>query len=316
MEVYEEAIDALLKQWDNRRNIERDQVYKSLALGRKKQLLNFLAENSFQKGEFLINKNSLTETIEAYMQSLPEIKEEIDGEVVLHAIAAQHGMFVERALKLYSFAHLSFQEYFVAKYIESNALKGSLKDLLFHVNHDQWREVFLLTTSLLDKRVADEFFKLFLKNIEELVEQNMDIQKLLFWANDKAKQTFETVNKYKENALRFWYIYRFLDLDSALARTLDSTLDLDLARTFNLTRTRASDLDLAHIRKLALDLDPNLSINLDLDLNLDLAHLHNVNNYIVNNYIKANQLLVDCLDLAFVSDKQSILDRLALPASS
>ena len=33
----------------------------------------------------------------------------------------------------------------------------------------------------------------------------------------------------------------------------------------------------------------------------------------VNNYLKANNLLVECLNLAYVSDRQGILERLLLP---
>ena len=158
LDIYEDAIDGLLKKWDNQRNIERDHVYKTLIQRRKKQLFQHIAATSFEKGEFLIKRDSLAKTIEIYIQNMPNVKEkgEIDGEVVLDAIAAQHGMFVERAYKIYSFAHLSFQEYFVAKYIVDRALKGSLKGLLTHINHDQWREVFLLTTSLLEQEVTDE----------------------------------------------------------------------------------------------------------------------------------------------------------------
>ena len=36
---------------------------------------------------------------------------------VLKAIEAQHGIFSQRAQRIYSFAHLTFQEYFTAQYI-------------------------------------------------------------------------------------------------------------------------------------------------------------------------------------------------------
>ena len=410
VEVYEEAIDALLKQWDNKRNIQRDKVYKFLALGRKRQLLNHIAATSFEEGEFLIEKGKLANVIKAYMQKMPDVKEEVDGEVIINAIAAQHGMFVERAYKLYSFAHLSFQEYFVAKYIVDKGLK-SLKRLLVHINHDQWREIFLLTISLLEQEVADEFFKLFSKATEEIAAQNEDTRKLLVWANNKANHAQETIGKYEKYALRFWYAYltrvlahdpnRALDLDLALELAHDRALDLALTLAHDLDRVLARDLDLVlararalarartldHARDLDRDLDRVLDHALDraLTCDLDLAYyytersiekarelnyktiqerlsrllndklssdqiilqlkeiheeFHKVSNlhplYIlnnfdiefinslnwskdfasnINNYLQANQLLVDCLELAFVSDKQSILDQLALPAS-
>jgi tRNA A37 threonylcarbamoyladenosine biosynthesis protein TsaE len=51
-ELYKEGLDVLLKKWDAKRNIERDQVYKKLSLKRKEDLLSQLAligaENFYQ----------------------------------------------------------------------------------------------------------------------------------------------------------------------------------------------------------------------------------------------------------------------------
>lgn len=346
IDIYEDAIEALLRQWDNKRDIDRDpiQIYKKLAPRRRRQLFNHVAAVYFEKGEFLIKRNQLAIAIENYLQKVPDIdvKEKIDGEVILYAIAAQHGIFVERAYQLFSFAHLSFQEYFVAKYVETNALKGSLEGLLTHINHNQWHEVFLLTTSLLDYNIADEFFNLFLQTINKLVAQDKNLQKLLVWANNKAEATNKVVGKYKKVALRFWYIYH------TLARTL--ALALDLARAL------ALDLDLDHILKNAIKKAENLNYQTIKERLLELLNnkpnpdeilsqlteirkdfrklsgldlLYNLNTTDekvikslnwndkflnnLNNYLKANQLLLDCLEQAFVSNKESISNKLALP---
>jgi predicted NACHT family NTPase len=39
-ELYENGVDVLLKKWDVKRNIEREQVYKRLSLKRKEDLLS------------------------------------------------------------------------------------------------------------------------------------------------------------------------------------------------------------------------------------------------------------------------------------
>ncbi|MCP4357594.1 MAG: NACHT domain-containing protein, partial [Chloroflexi bacterium] len=146
VEIYEEAIDALLKSWDSKRRIKRgEEPYKELSLGRKRQMLSHIAAEAFAEGEFLFPKRKLAGIIAAFMKKVPGLNEaDIDGELILRSIAARHGIFVEQAKDIYSFAHLSFQEYFTAKYIANNARQGTLERLLPQAEDDQWREVFLL----------------------------------------------------------------------------------------------------------------------------------------------------------------------------
>ena len=122
-----------------------------------------------------------------FMKREPELREaDIDGEAILKSIVARHGIFVEQAKDIYSFAHLSFQEYFTAKYIASNARQKTLERLMPQAAEDQWREAFLLTVSLLDDDV-DEFFELFVTHIKGMSQASVLLRQLLGWANEKAK---------------------------------------------------------------------------------------------------------------------------------
>lgn len=53
-ELYEEAIEALLKKWDSSRRIQRSEVYKHLSLIRKKQLFATIAARTFADGQYFI----------------------------------------------------------------------------------------------------------------------------------------------------------------------------------------------------------------------------------------------------------------------
>ena len=70
---------------------------------------------------------------------------DIDAELVLQEIIEQHGLFAEQSRGLYSFAHLTFQEYYTAQYIKENAAPDALDALMARVGDDKWREVFMLT---------------------------------------------------------------------------------------------------------------------------------------------------------------------------
>ena len=157
VEVYEDALDALLRKWDTSRQIKRDDVYRKLSLGRKRQMLARIAYDTFSRGEYFLPQRKLEKQLVDYLARVPEAPEEvdIDGEAVLKAIAAQHGLLVERSQRIYSFSHLTFQEYFAAKYIADNEARGALDELMAHAFDDPWREVFLLVASLLDD--ADDF---------------------------------------------------------------------------------------------------------------------------------------------------------------
>jgi predicted NACHT family NTPase len=153
VDLYKEALDALLKKWDASRNIRRDEMYRKLSSNRKEQMLARIAAQNFDAGVYFVQQETLVKQITNYLHQLPsgDIDDVLDAEAVLKAIEVQHGVLVERAHGIYSFSHLTFQEYFTARYIVDNAGSGTLTQLIQrHLMDDRWREVILLTVSLLD----------------------------------------------------------------------------------------------------------------------------------------------------------------------
>ncbi|MCO5214314.1 MAG: NACHT domain-containing protein, partial [Caldilinea sp.] len=156
VEIYEEALDALLKKWDSSRQIRRGGLYKTLSLGRKRQMFARIAYDAFARSEIVFPQASLEAWLKAYLVNVPELPAavDIDAEAVLQEIVAQHGIFAEQARHLFSFAHLTFQEYYAASYVAESMNAGVLDTLLAHVTDAKWREVFLLTASLLPDATA------------------------------------------------------------------------------------------------------------------------------------------------------------------
>lgn len=102
----------------------------------------------------------------------------IDTYSILKAIESQHSIFVERAKEIYSFAHLSFQEFFTARYIVENATRGTLSGLITkYAQEDRWREVILLTTSMLQD--ATPIFIYFLRTIDAEILKNQTLADIL-----------------------------------------------------------------------------------------------------------------------------------------
>jgi predicted NACHT family NTPase len=201
-ELYKEGLDVLLKKWDAKRNIERDQVYKNLSVQRKEDLLSQIALTTFEKKDYFFKQKTIEAYIGDFIRNLrdadpdPEVLQ-LDSEAVLKSIEAQHGLMVERAKGIYSFSHLTFQEYFTAREIVANS---TWDNLIEHITEKRWREVFLLTTGMLRK--ADNLVHLMKQKIDGLVGSDPKLQQFLTWLNQKA---VAVNNSYKPAAIRAVY---------------------------------------------------------------------------------------------------------------
>jgi predicted NACHT family NTPase len=264
-ELYKEGLDVLLKKWDATRNIERDQVYKKLSLKRKEDLLSQLAFQTFKRGDYFFKQSIVEQHIMNYIRNLPGANEDedalqLDSESVLKSIEAQHGLLAERAKGIYSFSHLTFQEYFAAKKITSPAsnLHKELENLATRITEKRYREIFLLTVSMLTE--ADNLLLLIRQNINHLLENDSKLQDYLTWIQQKATSV---ESPYQLIAIRAFY----------LAVTLDLARVSFLAYDLNRVSDRANALDLARylVLVLALDLDPDLALEYASDYALESA---------------------------------------------
>ncbi len=281
VEIYEEALDALLKKWDASRGIKRGEVYRKLSLGHKKNMLARIAAETFENNEYFITQSELERLITDYVKNIPPhaANEGIDGRVILKAIEAQHGIFVERYREIYSFSHLTFQEYYTAKYVVANAAKGTLVNLVkVHAADGRWREVLLLTTSLLPD--ATQFMRIFQQSINELLADDEELAGLSTGVAEKTAliQTDPQLGQLSYLFIELYYSSRSEALVLALTHILPKVLSL--VSTLNRDQARHLALDLALARDYALDMDPartrDLAVKLALDLGLDHEHVHDL----------------------------------------
>ncbi len=280
-ELYKEGLDILLKKWDAKRNIERDQIYKKLSIQHKKDLLSQIALTTFERGEYFFTQEKIEQYIADYISHLPGVNTlpsalHLESAAVLKSIEAQHGLLVERAQGIYSFSHLTFQEYLTAREIVNSSdpqlLEISLKQLVNHINEKRWREVFFLTAGML--RTADYLLLLIKQKIDELLASDVQLQAFVTWVNQKSSAVSVS---YKPEIVRAFYfdlaVARILAVFASsleLARLLDRNLTSDLEHSLA--------LDLALDRTLALDqiversLEPALVFESVLDRAITYAH--------------------------------------------
>ncbi|NJM69401.1 MAG: NACHT domain-containing NTPase [Scytonema sp. RU_4_4] len=174
-QLYKEGLDLLLKKWDAKRGIERNQVYKQLFRQRKEDLLSQIAWTTFERGEYFFKQNAFEQGIYHYIHTLPEgstfLKTlQVDSEDILKSIEAQHGLLVERARGVYSFSHIIFQKYFAARKIVTSPphhAEEAFKNLVCHMSEKCWREVFLLVVEMLPN--PDELLQLMKRQLDSLL---------------------------------------------------------------------------------------------------------------------------------------------------
>lgn len=287
--LYEAGLDILLVRWDEARGIQRDDVYRSLSLPHKITLLSRIAATTFEQGKYFFEQSEIEHQIADYLATLPGTSLDpetlrLNSEAVLKAIEGQHGLLVEQARGIYSFSHLTFQEYLTARYIvassDSTTQSEALQKLTAHLTEPQWREVFLLTAGLL--RNADSLFMLMKQQIDALVATDAQLQEFLTGISQKC---CSLRSHYQPAAMRAFYFTLFLDRDLGLAVALDRnlardltpelSLDLELARAFCLVQSLANNPNIKQILALgfALNLEGLLHRGSELESKQPLSAL-------------------------------------------
>lgn len=274
-DIYDEAVRALLSKWDAQRNIRRKPTaYKALAIEQKRQLLTMVAAHSFDQGKLIIHRDDIVALLAQFLPYFAVVQgEQIDGESVLNEIAEQHGLLVERARRLWSFSHLTLQEYFTAKYIVDQRESSLLKQLMPHLGEDRWREVLLLVAQLLAD--GTEFVQIALQTVQAWVANDPTLCQLLAWAERKGASY---ALPYKPHAMR------------AFALSIGGpSIDLNLACELDSTLAHGLDPDLVD------KLDPNL--DLDFDVYFLLRFGNNTNE-------KAREIVVEIPQLILKKERE------------
>ena len=224
-ELYGEGVKVLLKKWDAKRNIQRDDHYKKLDVQRREDLLSYVALQTFRENEYFVKQRRMEGYIADFISNLRDVNPEpeslrMDSEIVLKSIQGQHGLLVERARGIYSFSHLTFHEYFTAKEI---VLTNDIQNLVPQVNQPRWQEVFFLTSGML--RNADKLLLMMKRHIDLSIKDDPKLQQFLQYIDHKT-QTVDV--NYKSVAIRASYLDLNLAIDLILAIDLDKTLFLAL----------------------------------------------------------------------------------------
>jgi predicted NACHT family NTPase len=252
-DLYEQGINLLLEKWDEKRGVRRElgsAAYRKLSMREKQRLLSYIASRKFTQEQYVLLEQS---EIQGYISEYLSISTQ-DSQAMLEAIETQHGLLIERAYSIYSFSHLTFQEYFTAKWFVENA---DWQGLVSQITENHWREVFLLAVGACNN--ANHLLQLMKQQVDILIAADKNLQQFLIWLTEKS-QSVET--KCNPVAIRAFYFslelyFNYGDVDYAYdlpARTLDS----DLPEWLNF------ELEQGLIAPLYDNLEPDLALDVIL----------------------------------------------------
>lgn len=252
--LYRKALRILLEEWAADKRILRDDIYEGLSIEQEEILLSEIAYEGMVSAQLFFTKRELSARIKVFLTTNLNAPKHLDSEAVLHAIEVQQGILVERGENVYSFSHITLQEYLTAQYIADNqeweaVIQGYLTD-------DRWRETYLLLPGLMPSRSGADNFLIAMEKQASTYLRGQKLRQLVQWVETSTQNSAEEVNLL---AKRITAIFFAIELGRALDINFVSILDIDTSIDINITRA------LTYARNLDAELDLDLSLDLGLD---------------------------------------------------
>jgi predicted NACHT family NTPase len=257
--LYGKALDILLRQWSAEKRIEPDPIYQGLFPELEKLLLAELAFKGFETDRLFLPEGEVLQQIQAFLTETLNASVHLDSKSVLTAIEEQQGILVKQAENVYSFSHLTLQEYLTARYVAIDHRR--VKELVVkHLTDSHWHEVFLLVAGLTNS--GDEL----LLHIEEEAQKYIDSPRLRSLISWVVKVTANSDGKSGSLTQRIFAILIALTLtyDHNFSRALTLLRTLAFAHDYTL----AGNLDIAQAQAHTLAGDFSLKL---ADLMYELA---------------------------------------------
>ncbi len=176
--LYSDALDILLRRWRAEKRVQEDRIDQKIGVDLEKIMLSEIAYLGFEADKLFFSHQEVVSQIKEFLASNDNAPKHLKAEAVLNAIAIQQGILVERERDIYSFSHLTLQEYLTAKYIDDHQLIEKL--VAEHLTDERWKEVFLLVAGLM-RGGADKLLLLMEKEAQQYIN-TAKLRDLLNWA--------------------------------------------------------------------------------------------------------------------------------------
>ena len=285
--LYGKALDILLSEWSAQKRLEHDPIYEGFHPDLEKVLLSQIAYDSFKKDQFFFLKNDITSRISKFLAETLDAPKYLDGAALLRAIEKQQGILVQRATNIYSFSHLTLQEYLTAFRVIEARLEANLINQ--YLTDERWQEVFLLVAGLSGDRAIDMLNALY-QRANACIENHPRLFNLLYWA---TVSTEDSIGSYQPAAKRAAAITiasniaiaRAFSNDIAIASdipnssagAIDNTIGSTSDSAFAIASAIDGAINSASAIAFAIDNDINvdrdIGIGIPVDINVNIADI-------------------------------------------
>jgi predicted NACHT family NTPase len=181
--LYRKAMEILLEKWAAEKRIHQDDIYQGLNSDIEIEMLSEIAAFFYEKERTFFYSQEVKEIIKSFLENtlegkLPPISK------ILEAIEVQQGLLVQRASDIYSFSHLTIQEYLTAFYYYSP--KRTSRLIENYIFEPKWREVFLLQAGM---PKSSDLIIMMVDFLKAYVEKNSVLKESIKWVNKSVKTT-------------------------------------------------------------------------------------------------------------------------------
>jgi tetratricopeptide (TPR) repeat protein/energy-coupling factor transporter ATP-binding protein EcfA2 len=211
VKLYELAVQTLTEDWQLGKKLPDA----SKVMLKESEVVQLLAPLAYwmheEKPSGLVTQAEVEEKLAIYLAQINDAEPESDSirqavAEFLRKVRETTGLFVERMPGVYGFMHLTFEEYFAARYIADNDQSEILRLIQEHLHEPRWNEPILLALGYYGiyspKRVKELIEKLF-TNLEdyEPVLQHGEI-KIKSFSPDDVKLVWLKADDESANNLR------------------------------------------------------------------------------------------------------------------
>ena len=175
--LYGNALDILLRRWASEKRLPYEPIYRQLGIDLEKIMLAEIAYDNFAKDKLFFSQQEVLNQIQKFLSNNDNAPKNLDPGTILDAITIEQGILVERARDVFSFSHLTLQEYLTAQYIDDHRLVEKL--VTEHLIDKGWKEVFLLVAGVM-RGGTDDLLLLMEEEVQNYIN-TPKLQALLNW---------------------------------------------------------------------------------------------------------------------------------------
>lgn len=291
--LYRRALYILLEKWAAEKRVHNNPIYKDLHSEFEVQMLARLAGNKYSQNRLFYNRAELLDEISKFLQQELMAPPHLNAAQVLDAIEIQQGLLVQRAEDIYSFSHLTVQEYLTAEYYNEKDLLSPL--VSSYLRSSRWREVFLLLAGLL--RSADDLLVRMSQQTAMELRRNTRIVALISWVEKNTRAVFKGTGPV-ERAGTLWYLLnREVDLEGGKPNDLViARCRGHVQRILGALRTAGAERTFS-MRGLGIEIDRYTH-----DLDLRKTTLEDLE--VLGDYLRKCELIIDCKNAALSVSKE------------